>query len=120
MHVYVQAMAAKLIIKYLVATPQLNKTEEAHTGVLALHRLLDQVARRMKTLSAGERPRFFRSSVAIVAEILAALLGKSRTRSTFRTYDFLLLGRRKHRRRTTPFVAGNFNARKALARKLSL
>lgn len=101
MHVYVQAMAAKLIMRYLVATPQLNKTEETHARVLALHSLLDQVARRMKTLPASERPRFFRSSMPIVAEILAVLLGESRARPTFRAYDFSS-GRRKHRRRTSP------------------
>lgn len=100
MHVYVQAMAGKLILRYLVATPQLNKTEETHAKVLALHSLLDEIARRMKTLPASERPRFFRSSIVIVAEILAVLLlGESRARPTLRRYDFSS-GRRKHRRRT--------------------
>ena len=48
-------------------------TAKAHPKVLALHALLGEIKKQMAGLPLKRRLKFFRSSVAIVAEVLAAM-----------------------------------------------
>ena len=56
-------------------------TAEGHPKVLALHALLDEIKKQMAKFSSKRRLKFFRSSVAIVAEVLAAMHREARTQS---------------------------------------
>ena len=64
--------AGDLLSQHLAARTHLV-TAEAHPKVLALHALVDEITKQMATLPLKSRLRFFRSSVAIVAEVLAAM-----------------------------------------------
>lgn len=48
-------------------------TGEGHPKVLALHALLGEIKKQLASLPLKRRLRFLRSSVAIVAEVLAAM-----------------------------------------------
>ena len=56
-------------------------TAEGHPKVLALHALLGEITKQMASLPLKRRLKFFRSSVAIVAEVLAAMHREARTQS---------------------------------------
>jgi hypothetical protein len=56
-------------------------TAEAHPKVRALHALLDEITKQMARLPLKRRLKFFRSSVAIVAEVLAAMHREAPARS---------------------------------------
>ena len=64
--------AGDLLSQHLTARTHLM-TMEAHPKIVALNALLDEIARHMASLPLKRRLKFFRSSVAIVAEILAAM-----------------------------------------------
>ena len=64
--------AADLLSQHLAARPPLV-TADAHPKVLALHALVDEITKQMAPLPLKSQLGFFRSSVAIVAEILAAM-----------------------------------------------
>ena len=65
-------LAADLLSQRLAARTHLL-TAEAHPKVLALDALIDGITKRMAPLPLQRRLIFFRSSVAIVAEVLAAM-----------------------------------------------
>ena len=64
--------AAHLLSQHLAARPPLV-TLDAHPKVLALHSLVDEITKQMASLPLKSRLRFFCSSVAIIAEVLAAM-----------------------------------------------
>ena len=64
--------AGDLLSQHLAARPPLV-TADAHPKVLALHALVDEITKQMTPLPLKRRLSFFRSSVAIVAEVLAAM-----------------------------------------------
>ena len=63
--------AGDLLSQHLAAGTHLV-TAKAHPKVLALHALVDEITKKMASLPLKRRLKFFRSSVAIVAEVLAA------------------------------------------------
>jgi hypothetical protein len=72
--------AGDLLSQHLAAGTHLV-TAEAHPKVLALHALFDEIKKQMARLPLKRRLRFFRSSVAIVAEVLAAMHREAPTQS---------------------------------------
>jgi hypothetical protein len=68
---FYQRVAASLISRRLVARQTARHT--ASKKCEAMTALLDRIAARMRKLPLKERLEFFRSSVAIVAEVLAAM-----------------------------------------------
>ena len=64
--------AGDLISQHLAARTDLVNAE-AHPKVLALHALVDEITKQMASLPLKRRLKFFGSSVAIVAEVLAAM-----------------------------------------------
>ena len=68
---FYQRVAASLISRRLVARQTTRHAASKKCEAMAA--LLDRVATRMRKLPLKERLEFFRSSVAIVAEILAAM-----------------------------------------------
>jgi hypothetical protein len=68
---FYQRVAASLISRRLVARQATRRASSKKCEAMAA--LLDRVATRMRKLPLKERLEFFRSSVAIVAEILAAM-----------------------------------------------
>jgi hypothetical protein len=65
-------LAADLLSQHLAARTHLV-TAEAHPKVLALHALVVEMTKQMAPLPLQRRLSFFRSAVAIVAEVLAAM-----------------------------------------------
>jgi hypothetical protein len=72
--------AGDLLSQHLAAQTHLV-TAEAHPKVRALHTLLDEITKQMARLPLKRRLKFFRSSVAIVAEVLAAMHREAPARS---------------------------------------
>jgi hypothetical protein len=64
--------AADLLSQHLAARSPVV-TADAHPKVLALHALVAEIAKHMAPLPLKSRLVFFRSSVAIVADVLAAM-----------------------------------------------
>jgi hypothetical protein len=64
--------AGDLLSQHLAARTRVV-TAEAHPKVLALHALVDEITKQTASLPLKRRLKFFRSSVAIVAEVLAAM-----------------------------------------------
>jgi hypothetical protein len=64
--------AGDLLSQHLAARIPLV-TLDAHPKVLALHALVDEITNQMASLPLKRRLRFFCSSVAIIAEVLAAM-----------------------------------------------
>ena len=64
--------AGDLLSQHLAARIPLV-TLDAHPKVLALHSLVDEITKQMASLPLKRRLSFFCSSVAIIAEVLAAM-----------------------------------------------
>jgi hypothetical protein len=67
-----QQQAGGLLSQQLAARTR-PAAAEAHPKVLALHALVDEIIKQLATLPLTRRIKFFRSSVTIVAEVLAAM-----------------------------------------------
>jgi len=67
-----QQQAAGLLSQQLAARTLLL-TAEAHPKVLALRALVDEIIKQMAILPLTRRFEFFRSSVTVVSEVLAAM-----------------------------------------------
>ena len=72
--------AGDLLSQHLAARTRVV-TAEAHPKVFALHALVDEITKQMASLPLKRRLKFFRSSVAIVAEVLAAMHREPRAQS---------------------------------------
>ena len=72
--------AGDLLSQHLAAGTRVV-TAEAHPKVLALHALVDEITKQMASLPLKRRLKFFRSSVPIVAKVLAAMHREARTQS---------------------------------------
>jgi hypothetical protein len=88
-----QQQAAGLLSQQLAARID-PVTAEAHPKVLALHALVDEIVKQLATLPLKRRVKFFRSSVTIVAEVLAAMHRESLRRPG----DAFLPGKVHHHR----------------------
>jgi predicted GTPase len=76
-----QQQAAALLSQQLAAGTR-PVIAEAHRKVFALSALVDEIIKQMATLPLERRLKFFRSSVTIVAEVLAAMHRESLRRNS--------------------------------------
>jgi hypothetical protein len=76
-----QQQAAGLLSQQLAAGTR-PVIAEAHRKVFALYALVDEIIKQMATLPLERRLKFFRSSVTIVAEVLAAMHRESLRRNS--------------------------------------